>query len=1057
MTQSRGLWEELREKLKSYPEANQRIYPVPPQQYAHALTQQIAREIGATLEELATSHRYDEMLDISQQIRSTLYDKVAVPTGNGLDTPLHYVHYRFDGEHIPYYPGMYLTHPAFISNHSIGNNEQNLFKSLKFELLTADRVDFMVSFVRWSGLQLLWRSFVDLERRNIPIRILTTNYLNITEPKAMRKLLSLRNVDLRMYVTDRESFHTKAYLFERQSGFHTVIIGSSNLSYSALRAGHEWNVKLPSATHISVYASAARHFEELWQDANSVPVNEEIITLYEKSYTQTRSQDKNRRKSVTGAGSHSDLFSAVMASDIKRPYSFLSETVVETRDTIQPNEMQRPALLALEQTRLNGDTKGVIVAATGTGKTYLSAFDAKAFGARSVLFLAHRDELLEHAKQTFSEVFDNALLCGKLTGNERQWDKPFLFSTVQMMYKEDVLARFARNQFDYIVVDEFHHAQADTYRSVIDYFQPKFLLGLTATPERMDGRDVLELCDHNLVYEIRLRDALAEGLLAPFHYFGLSDPTVNYEEIDVRGGQFDEQALVRALRTHERVEYVIDMMEKFGHDGERKVALGFCATIDHANFMAEEFTLRGYGATVLTGKDSPDIRRATIDRLEDPQEKLEIIFTVDIFNEGIDIPQANLLLFLRPTESATIFLQQLGRGLRKAEGKEFVTVLDFIGNYQKSFVVPLALSGQFNHKAFDKDSLRVAVETEFVDLPEGCAVDLEPVSREQILKKIEEVRLDRNQMLSDLYREFKLLLGHPPEIEDFLYTENAPSLYFFISKYQSWLETKKRMEDANPLDDRLLTSPTHLALVRRLEKMLPLKWPYEFAVLQECLQHGHGMATVEGTLRRLKKRFGDVVSSANHKTFVERAMQRLAMSNTPKAMSFGTYDAGEGRFHMDAGVLRSWADFPEYLNQRLEYGLIEFQRTYLPAKFFGNPESLILYQNYTRNDLIFLFQANVQEGSWREGISKVRNHYLLFINLKKDEKVEEHLKYHDHFIDTRHFHWQECQSNLASLGAGSGLHFTHGTRHTYSLVYPQVRVDARSHIALRVPRRSGLR
>lgn len=447
------------------------------------------------------------------------------------------------------------------------------------------------------------------------------------------------------------------------------------------------------------------------------------------------------------------------------------------------------------------------------------------------------------------------------------------------------------------------------------------------------------------------------------------------------------------------------MMEKFGHDGDRRVALGFCATIDHAQYMADEFNYRGYSAAILTGNDTPEVRRSVIARLQDDRDPLEFIFTVDIFNEGIDIPEANLLLFLRPTESATIFLQQLGRGLRKTKNKEYLTVLDFIGNYQKSFVVPLALSGQFNHRAFDKDSLRIAVETEFADLPDGCAVDLEPVSREQILKKIEEVRLDRNQMLTDLYRDFKSLLGRAPEIEDFLYTEDAPSLFYFISKYQSWVETKKRMGDANETDEALLNSP-QLTLVRQLERTLPLKWPYEFVVLQEALSHDSGTATVEQVFARLIKRFGEVVTFNQHAPFIERAMQRLATPSTPKAMSIGA--VRDNIFTVHSDIQAQWFMFHDYLNKRLDYGLIEFQRTYLPAKFFGNQESMILYQNYTRNDLIFLFQSNVQEGSWREGISKVRNHYLLFINLKKDESVEEHLRYHDHFIDSQTFHWQSA-------------------------------------------------
>ncbi|MFO2551265.1 DUF3427 domain-containing protein, partial [Alicyclobacillus cycloheptanicus] len=640
----------------------------------------------------------------------------------------------------------------------------------------------------------------------------------------------------------------------------------------------------------------------------------------------------------------------------------------------------------------------------GLARHTLAAFDAKQYGAKSVLFLAHRDELLEGAKQTFVDVFGNAALCGKLTGNEKDWNKPYLFSTVQTMHRPDVLSRFHPNRFEYIVIDEFHHAQAETYRKVIEYFEPRFLLGLTATPERMDGRDVLELCENNVVYEIRLRDALSNDLLAPFHYFGLADDTVDYSEVETRNGQFDVSDLARALATHERVDYVIEMMEKYGHDGDRRIALGFCANIEHALFMAQEFRARGYEAAALTGMDSPEVRQRTIRKLEDKDDPLEIIFTVDIFNEGIDIPNVNLLLFLRPTESATIFLQQLGRGLRKADGKDYVTVLDFIGNYEKSFVVPLALSGQLNHKAFDRDSLRVAVETEFADLPDGCFVDLEPVTRERILHKIESVRMNQTEMLRDIYHSFRQLLGRAPELEDFLYTEEAPGIHFFISKFGSWVQTKQKMGDANEFDTSLLHHSFALELIQSLERTLPLKWPYEFAILYSAL--ASGKTTVSAVVARLKELFGNHLRNETCVPYIQRSMRRLATVEDKRKWSFGTMD-GEV-FSLNPDILKLWQQKATgaYLSKRLAYGLVEFRRTYHPNVFFGNQQGVVLYQYYTRNDLIYLFQSDAKEGSWREGVSRVGNHYLLFVNLNKDASVAEHLHYRDYFIDNRHFHWQ---------------------------------------------------
>ncbi|GEO27417.1 DNA repair helicase [Alicyclobacillus acidoterrestris] len=1002
MSQSGGIYEEIQLANKIYPQPNQRSTVVHPNLYAQFLTQQIARDIGTKLQQLALEQRYDEMLEMAQSIQR----QVNADERSCFHSPLSTIHYRFDDDYIPTFPDIYLTHPAFISNHSSDPYALNFFKSLKFELQTADKMYFVVSFIRWSGLQILLRTLDERMKKGKPIRVVTTNYMYITEPKALRRLMQHENLELRMYDTSTESFHTKAYIFERESGLHTVIIGSSNLSHAALRTGHEWNVKLPHAPHLPIFESARKHFDEIWNMTESIPVTIEVLEQYEANY-------KKHHLGSTKRNIMSSSLSPLIIADPKTNY--LPST------TFKPNKMQSKALISLDQTRKDGFRKGVVIAATGTGKTYLAAFDAKQYGAQSVLFLAHRDELLEGAKQTFVDVFGNAALCGKLTGNKKDWDKPFLFSTVQTMHRPDVMSRFHPNQFEYIVIDEFHHAQAETYREIIEYFNPRFLLGLTATPERMDGRDVLELCENNVVYEIRLRDALSNDLLAPFHYFGLADDTVDYETVGTRNGQFDVADLARALATHERVDYVIEMMEKYGHDGDRRIALGFCASVEHALFMAQEFRARGYEAVALTGKDASEVRQSTICKLEDEHDPLEIIFTVDIFNEGIDIPNVNLLLFLRPTESATIFLQQLGRGLRKANDKEYVTVLDFIGNYERSFVVPLALCGQLNHKAFDRDSLRIAVETEFADLPDGCFVDLDPVTRERILRKIESVRMNQTEMLKDIYRSFRQLLGRAPELEDFLYTEEAPGIHFFISKFGSWVQTKQKMGDASEFDESLLNHSFTLELIQSLEKMLPIKWPYEFAILQSALESGK--TTISAVMTRLKELFGNHLRDEACIPYIERSMKKLCMVRGKKNWSFGTMDSEA--LNLNPRVWKLWQQdgTKEYLNRRLEYGLLEFRRTYHPNVFFGSRQGVVLYQNYTRNDLIYLFQSDAKEGSWREGVSRSGNHYLLFVNLNKDASVAEHLHYRDYFIDNCHFHWQS--QNATAHHSDRGQDYIH--------------------------------
>ncbi|MDF2648144.1 MAG: hypothetical protein K0Q73_3949 [Paenibacillus sp.] len=982
MNEQKGVYEEILHRDKIYP-TNQHTYNLLPQKHSEALVQQVIKDISVTFKQLADQNKYSEILQLTHQLRKLIPNLAEFD----LDMPLKAIHYRHDDLALPAYPEFFLSHPLLLTNSN--TDPVHLFKALKYELMTADQAFFMVSFIRWSGLQLLIRAIDDFRREDASkkIKILTSTYLKITEPKALRRLLELPNVETKVFESGNVSFHTKAYLFERYSNLNTVIIGSSNLTYSALKTGHEWNVKLPGETNSSVYSNARNAFEAYWNNSKAVPLHEALIVAYEKEYNNKQVMLVNPYL----AAHHVDMVAKL--EDISNPIT-----------EFKANKMQLEALQALDQTRKNGHDKGVVIAATGTGKTYLSAFDVRNFGARRMLFLAHRDEILESSRETFTKVFDHPKLCGKLTGHVKEWDRPFLFSTVQTLSREEVLSRFSEEHFDYIIVDEFHHAEASTYKKVLDYFKPKFLLGLTATPDRMDGRDVLALCDHNVVYEIRLRDALKEGLLVPFRYFGLSDPTVDYTELDIQKGQFIEKELVRVLNTHERVEYIVDMIKKYGHDGSQMRALGFCATIEHARYMTEEFNRLGFNTGCLTGTDSPEQRQELIAQLEADNHPLQIIFTVNIFNEGVDIPKVNLILFLRPTESATIFIQQLGRGLRKVPGKEYVTILDFIGNYQKSFIVPLALSGQHNHRAFDRDSLRIAIETEFADLPDGCFVDLEEISRQQILNKIDNIRMDKDLWLMDIYNQFRRELGYSPEVTDFLYFEGAPSLHFFIAKYGSWIETKRKMKDTTEFDQQIIDHPEILPFIKRIENMLPVKWPYEFSLLAVALENKK--VTISDIISDLQYRFAVQVSEETHSNKIQKAMEKLVTPLPKQDWSFGEYSDGQFTLSAYAESLISNEAFYHYINDRIEYGLAEFRRIYRPNIFFESQKNVVLYQNYTRNDLIYLFESEAKEGSWREGVSKVGEHILLFINLKKGEKVADHLLYHDYFVDQQHFHWQ---------------------------------------------------
>ncbi|HWO97748.1 MAG TPA: DUF3427 domain-containing protein [Bacillus sp. (in: firmicutes)] len=974
MTNKNGFLEELLIDNKQYPDTKA-IQRLSPKEYTEVLILHTANKLSEQFDSLITKEQHDKVIQLAQNISNALSKD-----DEKFFLPLSMITYNTGLNEVPPNEDLYLSRLDLIHNekHSI----KNFFKTLKYEMLTADRVDFMVSFIRQSGLQLLTKPLLELQKRNIPVRIVTSTYMGITQAKALAKLLEFSNIEVKVLDNQKESFHTKAYMFHRHSGLNTVIIGSSNLSHSALINGHELNVKIPNTSYTPVYEQAIKTFEKAWNSSEALPLTEEFIRVYDEYQQAKQKVERHVQQSLKVA-------------DSKNEYNL---------KPLQPNEMQKEALENLRLTRENGNKKGVIIAATGTGKTYLSAFDIKYYKPKKLLFLAHREELLDNAIETFKQVTPNHGWFGKLTGSTKEFDKPYLFSTVQSLSKDSTLTNFKRDEFDYIIVDEFHHAEAPTYKRILDYFEPEFLLGLTATPERMDGRNVLAICDHNVVYEIRLRDALEAKLLAPFHYFGVADQTIDYSEVQMKNGMFVEDSLVRALKSNERTDFIIDMINTYGYQGDRMIALGFCSTIDHAKYMSEEFNKRGIHATYLTGQDSIAYREEIVKRLEDEKDPLEIIFTVDIFNEGIDIPTLNLILFLRPTESSTIFIQQLGRGLRKVEGKEFVTVLDFIGNYDKSFVVPLALSGQINHKAFDKDSLRVAITHEFADLPAGSYVDLDPISQKQILDKIDSIKMNSTDMLKSLYQQFKNELGRSPEILDFLYAEQSPSLTFFIYKFKSWVQTKEKMKDINELDQRILDNSLMLELTERLEQQLPLKWPYEFVILEIALKQQK--VSYQDVVKQLEKRFATKVNLENHESLIKQSMIRLSNTYKKQKWTFGEMD--NDTFILNTAILELTNDeeFKQYIQDRIDYGIIEYRRSYHANGFLSKGEKLTRYQNYTRNDLIFLFEAGVQEGSWREGVSKTRNHYLLFVNLNKSEHVSEHLLYKDYFIDQHHFHWQ---------------------------------------------------
>lgn len=577
-------------------------------------------------------------------------------------------------------------------NVSIGGDfsKNHLYSKLKECFKKAESIDIIVSFLMTSGVKLIIKDLKDAIDRGVNIRILSGNYLNITQPEALYMLRAEfgNKINLRFYNNKNRSFHPKSYIFHYEND-SDIFVGSSNISRGALTSSIEWNYRFNKNSNKEDFNFFMDEFNNLYNN-HSIEVTDEVLNNYAKTWVRPK-----------------------VYKDLETIGDFKEEKVV---DLFEPRGPQIEILYSLNQSREEGFDKGLVVAATGVGKTYLSAFDS--INYKRVLFVAHREEIIKQAMQSFKNVRPKATL-GFFYADNKEKDKDLIFALVQTLGKEEYLneSYFKKDYFDYIVIDEFHHAASKNYQRIIDYFEPKFLLGLTATPERLDGKNVFAICDYNLVYEVRLKDAINRGALVPFKYYGIYDETVNYEHIEFKNGKYNEKQLEEALNIGARDEFIIKHYEKY----TSKAAIGFCSSKRHAEHMAEAFNKAKIPALAVYSGEKGEFseeREKALNKLRTGE--IKILFAVDMFNEGLDVPQIDLVMFLRPTESPTIFLQQLGRGLRKSKGKEYLVVLDFIGNYKKANLAPFLLSGQ----NYDKVKAKKSKIMEY-DYPEECQVDFD--------------------------------------------------------------------------------------------------------------------------------------------------------------------------------------------------------------------------------------------------------------------------------------------------------------------------------------------
>lgn len=974
-----------------------------------------------------------------------------------------------------------------------GGTSDPLLPELKHQLGLSVAADIAVAFTLRSGLQLIQPHLQDVLDRGGRVRVITGDYLGATDPDALLRLLDLSgSATCWVYETEPRdtpsafagSFHPKAYLFELRDGRSTAIIGSSNLSESALRAGVEWNYRVQESVDRAGIEELRNAFESLLRSPNVVPLTPHWIAQYRARRTTTSSS--------VGAG-------------------IAPDPAVEVRT---PHPIQAEALEALDATRAAGRRAGLVVLATGLGKTWLSAFDSRSF--KRVLFVAHRDEILGQALVNFRAIRPHDTM-GRYTGTEKSPDAAVLFASIQTLGRQNHLDRFGRKEFDYIVVDEFHHAEARTYRRLIEHFQPTFLLGLTATPERTDGADLLALCDNNLVYRCDLPEGIRRELLCPFRYFGVSD-IVDYKNIPWRNKRFDEDELTKAVATLARAENALEQYRKRG--GQRTIA--FCVSQRHADFMAKYFSDNGVTSVAVHAGQTSAPRAESLEALN--AGKLAILCAVDMFNEGVDVPELDTVLMLRPTESRIVWLQQFGRGLRRSSPEKRLTVIDYIGNHRSFLLKPQAL---FDLPPGDREVLNLLerLEAGTEDLPPGCEVTYQ-LEAKDILRAL----LSRSESAVDLlkrrYQDFRETLGTRPTASEMFREGYNPRAMHAV--HGSWLGFVKAQGDLTHAEAEAFEDLRPMLSAFETTEMSK---SYKFLVILALLNRNQlpgGLSTPEiaQEVSNIAARLPNIAADVGDVLADSESLRKMLIANPIAAWTGGKGTGGVNYFEFTNDTFRSnfsvaetaISGAQELIREIAEWRLAEyFQRSGRPPSDIAikvshsdgrpillglprdaNPEipdgwsevsidgeqmtanfvkiavnvvrrrgsdenilpdilkrwfgadagrpgtkhSVILrqsgsnwelrplivrssgvvpYKAYRRAEIAPLFGLPYSERYWGQGFVRQGSHTFLFVTLDKVGQTEA-FQYNDRFIDPIAFQWQSQNRTAQSSDSGRSIH-----------------------------------
>lgn len=674
--------------------------------------------------------------------------------------------------------------PQFVSNNY--KDGKKVLSSIEDELLRCDKFQISVAFITLGGITPLLQTLKELEKKNVPGEILTTNYLSFSEPKALEKLNGLSNITLKMYDVQEagEGFHTKGYIFKTDEVYR-IIIGSSNITSAALTRNQEWNTKLVSTEQGEMAKEIVAEFNRLWNSEYALEFNE-FYENYKEQYKIIKHQRDIARK---------------------------DQVVSIEKYRLKPNSMQVGFITNLKKILEAGEDRALLISATGTGKTYASAFAMRELGFKRVLFLVHRGQLARQTKKSYEKVFAKSISMGLVGAGYHEYDADYVFATVQTLNRDEHLLQFDKDTFDCIVLDEAHHVTADTYQKIMKHFSPKLWLGMTATPDKRDdnvaGRNVYELFNYQIAYEIRLQQAMEENLLCPFHYFGITDLSIVGDDKDNRDFSM--------LTSDERVKHIIQQANYYGYSGEKVKGLIFCSSIKETQELSYKFnnivnpdTGKYFRTIALNGDANEQERQDAFERLAMNESEtnvhkqpLDYIFSVEILNEGVDIVEVNQVIMLRPTQSPIVFIQQLGRGLRKADGKEYVVILDFIGNYNNNFMIPIALSGD---RTYNKDNIRRYIMEGGRIIPGASTVHFDEISKKRIFASVDNANFSDIKLIKENYTNLKNKLGRIPALKDFddygemdvirIFDNNSLGSYYkFLVKYEKDYKIRLSQEE----------------------------------------------------------------------------------------------------------------------------------------------------------------------------------------------------------------------------------------------------------------------